>query len=128
MTTTKRYRVHSARSPDKNPPPDSGGPGELQFRIVCKGKSIGEVLDALVRSLSEAESQNRDPLIVLEDLGSLAGSLTSLIKGLSRLLVGYPRMVTLWESSGFTEAFLSAMEPPRSPRPVRDLPARDGTA
>jgi hypothetical protein len=34
----------------------------------------------------------------------------TLIKGLSRLLVGYPRTVTFWESSGFTEAFLSVMD------------------
>jgi hypothetical protein len=95
------------------------GLAEQQFRIPCKGRDVGEVLDDLVRALSSAESRNVDPLIVMEDLGLLAGSLTTLIKGLCRLLVGFPRTVTFWESSGFTEAFLSAMEPASSPRTVR---------
>jgi len=89
---------------------------ELQFRVACKGKTVGEVIDPLVGALATAEARNRDPLIVLEDLGQLAGSVTTLIKSLSRLLVGYPRTVTFWEASGLTEAFLSAMEPP-APKP-----------
>jgi hypothetical protein len=47
---------------------------------------------------------------VLEDLGQLRDSVATLIKGLTRLLVGYPRTVTFWEASGYTEAFLSVME------------------
>jgi len=68
------------------------------------------VLDELAHALAEAESRRLDPLIVLEDLAALQDSITSLMKGLSRLLVGYPRTVTFWESSGYTEAFLSVME------------------
>jgi hypothetical protein len=47
---------------------------------------------------------------VLEDLGWLEDSVVAFIKGLSRMLVDYPGPVTFWESSGYTEAFLSAME------------------
>jgi len=90
---------------------------ELQFPIACKGKTVGEVIDQLVSALATAESGKRDPLIVLEDLGQLVGSVTTLIKSLSRLLVGYPRTVTFWETSGLTEAFLSAMEPLERPQP-----------
>ncbi|HLY75669.1 MAG TPA: hypothetical protein VKU80_16220 [Planctomycetota bacterium] len=102
-TGEKSLQDHDARDPK--------GPAEEQFRISCKGRGVGEVLDDLVRALANAESRNVDPLIVMEDLGLLTGSLTTLIKGLCRLLVGFPRTVTFWESSGFTEAFLSAMEP-----------------
>jgi len=96
--------------------PAASQTAELQVRIACKGKNVGAALDELVRALADAEARHLDPLIVLEDLGLLAGSVTSLIKGLSRLLVGYPRTVTFWEASGLTEAFLSAMEPP-PPKP-----------
>ena len=46
---------------------------------------------------------------MLEELGRLQDSVAAFIKGLSRMLVGYPRAVTLWESSGYTVAFLSVM-------------------
>jgi hypothetical protein len=85
---------------------------ELQTRIACKGKTASEVLDEMSRALSEAEARQMDPLIVLEDLAQVQDSVATLIKGLSRLVVGYPRTVTFWESSGYTEAFLSAMEKP----------------
>jgi hypothetical protein len=88
---------------------------ELQIRIPCAGRSADQALSELQKGLDEAEIQNRDPLIVLEDLALLRDSVMALIKGLSRLLVGYPRTVTFWEASGYTEAFLSVMEkePPR---------------
>ena len=90
----------------------AAGPGisELQVRIVCAGKTAEQALNELRAGLLEAQTQNRDPLIVLEDLALLRDSVMTLIKGLSRLLVGYPRAVTFWESSGYTEAFLSVME------------------
>lgn len=91
-----------AREPQERP--------ELQARIPCRGRSAGKVLEEVQRALSEARTRRRDPLIVLEDLGLLEDSVMTLIKGLSRLLVGYPRTVSFWESSGYTEAFLSAME------------------
>jgi hypothetical protein len=87
---------------------------ELQIRIACAGKTADQALSALQTGLDEAEIQNRDPLIVLEDLGKLRDSVMTLIKGLSRLLVGYPRTVTFWESTGYTEAFLSVLEGQRS--------------
>jgi hypothetical protein len=83
---------------------------ELQVRIACAGKTADQALSELYTGLNEAEIQNRDPLIVLEDLALLRDSVMTLIKGLSRLIVGYPRTVTFWEASGFTEAFLSVME------------------
>jgi len=89
---------------------------ELQIRIACAGKSADQALSQIQAGLDEAEIQNRDPLIVLEDLGKLRDSVMALIKGLSRLLVGYPRTVSFWESSGYTEAFLSVMEGQR-PQP-----------
>ena len=83
---------------------------EIQTRIACKGRSAAAVLEDLSRALAEAEARQLDPLLVLEDLGQLRDSVTTLIKGLSRLLGGYPRTVTFWEASGLTEAFLSVME------------------
>lgn len=85
-------------------------PQELQIRIACGGKSSAEVLGELDRGLTDAAAAGRDPLVVLEDLGRLRDSVVAFIKGLSRMLVGYPRAVTFWESSGYTEAFLSVME------------------
>ena len=95
-----------------NQPTNAGAsrPPEIQTRIACKGKSASDVLDEMSRALSGAEARGADPLIVLEDLGQLQDSVATLIKGLSRLVVGYPRTVSFWESSGYTEAFLSAME------------------
>src|SRR6185295_12332340 len=84
--------------------------GELQVRIACKGKSAAMALEELHLGLVEAASAGRDPLVVLEDLGQLGDSIVAFIKGLSRMLVGYPRAVTFWEASGYTEAFLSVME------------------
>src|SRR5437870_13092639 len=78
---------------------------ELQVRIACAGRSAAEALDELREGLAQAEARNIDPLIVLEDLGQLRDSVMALIKGLSRLLVGYSRTVTFWECSGYTEAF-----------------------
>ena len=97
-----------------NNPPNTGAARapELQTRIACKGKTASDVLDEMSRALSEAEARNMDPLIVLEELGQIQDSVATLIKGLSRLVVGYPRTVTFWEASGYTEAFLSAMEQP----------------
>ena len=93
--------------------------GELQVRIACKGKSAAEALEELRLGLVEAAATGRDPLVVLEDLAQLRDSVVSFIKGLSRMLVGYPRAVTFWEASGYTEAFLSVMEfqhPSRAPQ------------
>lgn len=104
MTDTKRYERPEA---GKQTP---GEAQEIQTRISCKGRRAGDVLDEMSRALSEAEAKSKDPLIVLEDLAQLADSVTSLIKGVSRLLANYPRTVSFWESSGLTEAFLSVME------------------
>ncbi len=83
---------------------------ELQVRIPCRGKSAAQVLDDVQQSLADAEAQGRDPLLVFEDLGRLEGSVATLLKDLCRLLVGYPRTVSFWESSGYAEAFLSVLE------------------
>lgn len=83
---------------------------EVQTRITCKGRTAAAVLDDLGRALAEAEVRNQDPLIVLEDLALLQDSVMTFIKALSRLLANYPRTVTFWESSGYTEAFLTVME------------------
>ena len=84
--------------------------GEMQTRIPCKERSAPDVMADLSHALADAEAKNRDPLIVLEDLGQLRGSVMTLMKGLSRALVAYPRTVTFWEASGYAEAFLSVME------------------
>src|SRR5258706_12225328 len=98
------------------PAAQSGQPVELrefQVRIPCRGKSAAEALSDVRCGLADAEAQDRDPLLVFEDLGLLGDSVATLIKGLCRLLVGCRRTVTIWESSGYTEAFLSVMEAPR---------------
>jgi hypothetical protein len=107
------------KSRSKQRPPQSGPaePGELQIRVRCEGKTSQEVLRALQTGLTDAALADRDPLIVLEDLGRLGDSVVTLIKGLSRLLVGYPRTVTFWETSGYTEAFMSVMETRRPNAP-----------
>lgn len=89
---------------------------EIQTRIPCNGKSTQTVLEEIREALATAETRDADPLIVLENLGKLQDSVTALIKSISRLLVGYPRSVTFWESSGYTEAFLSVMEGPKADR------------
>jgi hypothetical protein len=96
-------------------PGDSGiDQSELQIRIACQGKSAADALEELRRGLAEAVSVGRHPLVVLEELGRLQDSVVTFVKGLSRMLVDYPGTVTFWESSGYTEAFLSVMEHPRS--------------
>lgn len=100
-----------------DPPRQEAGPTELQVRIDCRGRRAEEVLSDLDRGLAMAEVHGRDPLVVLKDLGLLADSVTTLIKGISRRLVGYPRTVTFWEASGYTEAFLSAMDGSETPGP-----------
>jgi hypothetical protein len=97
--------------------PESLGPvAEIQTRVPCRARSSQPVLDDIGRALREAEARESDPLIILEDLGLLQDSVATLIKGVSRLLVGYSRTVTFWESSGYTEAFLSVMDGPTSDR------------
>ena len=107
--TEKRIKLPSTGSP-------SPGSIELQVRIACQGRTAADVLIDLNQALLQAERKGLDPLIVLQDLGQLGDSITTLIKGISRLLVGYPRTVTFWEESGYTEAFLTAMEQPGEPR------------
>lgn len=89
--------------------------GELQVRILCAGRSSALVLEEMSYGLRQSLEQNLDPLIVLEDLALLRDSVSTLLKGICKLLVGYPRTVTFWESSGYTEAFMSAMEAAPSP-------------
>jgi len=106
---TKRY----PRPEDDHLESGSSGQAiEIQTRIACRGRSAQEVLEELRQALTEAETCNANPLIVLEDLGHLQDSVATLIKAISRLLVGYRRTVTFWKSSGYTEAFLSVMEAP----------------
>src|SRR5687767_1990210 len=89
-------------------------PGELQIRIACNGKSAADALEEFRRGLADAVAVGRHPLVVLEELGRLQDSVVTFVKGLSRMLVDYPGTVTFWESSGYTEAFLSVMEHQRS--------------
>lgn len=90
------------------PPPASAA--EIQVRVACAGRTAEAALADLARGLDEAKALGRDPLVVLEDLVLLQGSVMTLIKGICRLLAGYPRAVSFWEASGFTEAFLSVMD------------------
>ena len=83
---------------------------ELQIRIACTGKSAGDALEELRRGLADAVAVGRHPLVVLEELGRLQDSVVTFVKGLSRMLVDHPGSVTFWETSGYTEAFLSVME------------------
>jgi CheY-like chemotaxis protein len=109
VTTTRRTLYRDASGAGEIPSPGPSSP-ELQARISCKGRTAGLVLGDVRRALSTAAARQRDPLVVLEDLGLLRDSVATLIKELSRLLVGYPRTVTFWEASGYTEAFVSVME------------------
>ena len=111
MPETKRY-WKTKGTPVRVDFGSTGDVREIQTRIACKEKSAPMVLSEVSSALTSAAAQQRDPLIILEDLGLLGDSVASLVKGLSRLLVGYPRTVTFWESSGYTEAFLSVMEKP----------------
>ncbi len=126
MGKTDRSFRRSVHPEGSGAPPGPSRAGEFQIQVPCKGRSAAEVLDALARGLTEAGAKELDPLIVLEDLGLLADSVTLLIKGLCRLLVGYPRTVTFWESSGYTEAFMSVMDgqtgPGTPPPPPPDRP------
>ena len=88
---------------------------ELQVRIVCAGRSSAWVLEELGNGLRHALEQGLDPLVILEDLALLKDSVSTLLKGICKMLVGYPKTVTLWESSGYTEAFMTAMEAPGAP-------------
>lgn len=106
MPDTKRFVKPEATG---TPAP---APTEHQARVACKGRTAADVIAEVNQALLEAERKNLEPLIVLQDLGQLADSVTTLIKAISRLLVGYPKTVTFWEASGYTEAFLSAMEQP----------------
>lgn len=101
--------------PKPKAPPAGGLSSELQIRIVCAGRSTNWVLEQLHLGLRQALAEHRDPLIVLEDLVLLKDSVSNLLKGICRELVGYPRTVSFWESSGITEAFMSAMEAPPGP-------------
>lgn len=105
---TKRYEPPATGTGAKG--------GETQIRIVCAGRSVDWVLTELHQGLCRALVENKDPLIILEDLVLLKDSVSNLLKGICRELVGYPRTVNFWESSGITEAFMSAMEaPPPAP-------------
>jgi hypothetical protein len=95
--------------------PATGAAAELQIRIVCAGRSVDWVLEEIHKGLRQALVEHRDPLIILEDLVLLKDSVSNLLKGVCRELVGYPRTVSFWESSGITEAFMSAMEAPTDP-------------
>lgn len=110
MGKTDRFFKRSVHPEGSGSPQGSPPAREFQVRVSCKGRAAAQVLDDLARGLTEAGAKELDPLIVLEDLGLLADSVTTLIKGLCRLLVGFPRTVTFWESSGYTEAFMSVME------------------
>ena len=105
--------------------PPTPTPGELQLRIPCNGRTSEQVLEDVSRGLTEALAKQRDPLLVLEDLAKLQDSITTLIKGLSRLVYKYPRPVTCWEFSGLTEAFLSVMDAAESSRPPSVEPPAD---
>ena len=106
MTDTKARRQPAESSIEAS---------EMRIHIACAGKSSAKALGELERGLNDAAASGRDPLVVLEDLGRLQDSVVAFMKGLSRMLVGYPRAVTFWESSGYTEAFLSVMEQSRPP-------------
>jgi hypothetical protein len=117
-TTKRQLDAGTAADPSKPAAPPIG-PHELQYRIPCRGRSSGQVLDDVARALAESEAKSRDPLLVLEDLGLLEDSITSLINGLSRLVLGYPRTVSCWEASGYTEAFLSVIDAAQNSAPSR---------
>ena len=106
MSHTKT-RPRPEESTSRPPLADSG---ELQIRIACGGRTAAEVLEELRRGLGDADAAGRSPLVILEELGRLQDSVVAFIKGLSRMLVEVPGPVTFWESSGYTEAFLSVME------------------
>jgi len=89
--------------------------GELQIRIACTRKTAAQALEELRRGLADAVATGRHPLVVLEELGRLQDSVVTFVKGLSRMLVEYPGPVTFWESSGYTEAFISVMGQQRPP-------------
>ena len=119
-TTRRMDRGIERTSPGIQPPA-----GELQLRIPCGGRTSAQVLDDVERGLADALTQDRDPLLVLEDLGRLQDSIMTLVKGLSRLVYKYPRPVACWESAGYAEAFLSIMDAADRPAPAPAAPPED---
>jgi len=98
---------------------------ELQLRIPCAGRTSEQVLEDVSRGLTEALAKERDPLLILEDLGRLQDSIMSLVKGLSRLVYKYPRPVACWEFSGYAEAFLSVIDAAQQPSSAPPEPPSD---
>ena len=123
MGDTTRIRVPQR---DGASEPRTASPAtELQLRIPCGGRTSAQVLDDISRGLTEALAKQRDPLLVLEDLGRLQDSIMSLIKGLARLVYKYPRPVTCWESSGLAEAFISVVDAAEHSKPAPQEPPTD---
>lgn len=113
-----RFRTGKYPGSERSLGADAGR--EFLIRVVCGGKTSPQALDDLSQGLAQAVERGQDALVVLEDLGLLEDSIVAFMRGLSQVVQGYPRTVTFWESSGYTEAFLSVIEgqsPPETPDP-----------
>lgn len=75
-------------------------------RVRCARRRTEDLLGEIGAVLREARGGGREAVVVLEDAGGIAGSASTFLKELARLLVDHPGVVTLRDPSGYAAAFV----------------------
>ena len=82
---------------------------EIRTRIDCRDRTAREALATILPICLEAHVRGRRPVVVVHNLHLLPDSVTRLLKGLERLADELDARIILEDSSGYAEAFRSAM-------------------
>lgn len=78
----------------------------VRLSIDCADREALEVLSRIAQELAGRVSHPPHTMIVLENLGSLRGSVVGLLTELTRRIVGSQRRACLVDASGFASAFV----------------------
>ena len=92
------------------PSPDTGRrqepPSALDVRVECARRTAGEILAEIETTLRHASERREEAAIVLVEVGLIADSVCTFLKGLARLLPRHSGLVMLSDPSGYANAFL----------------------
>lgn len=82
---------------------------EIVTRIDCRDRTAREALATILPICLEAHVRGRRPVVVVHHLDLLPDSVMRLLKGLDRLADELDAHIVLEDSSGYAEAFRSAL-------------------
>jgi len=96
-------------APTSTPPAEAAAPAPSEIVVDCAGKTARDIIAQILHACTQARTDGRTAVIVLQKLSFLNDSVSRLLKGLARAVAWSHNPIDLRDDSGCVAAFVAAL-------------------